>query len=443
MQLRNVIMISTDQQKADAMSCVDPSYHTPNLDKLVDRSVRFTGAISTSAQCSPSRASWMTGKFPHQVGVYQIGHMLDPQDWSIAKEFNRAGYETAYFGKWHLGLSPADHEFRVTDYRTDGLDLAGGNTDPRFHSNKDAETTAKALNYLEDYDGSKPFFMKLCWYMPHPNTPVKEPFEMIERYAEQFPLEDMPIPGSFYQDDLSGKPPFQRERSASGESELTEELIRRDAQKYRTMLVLMDTYLGRLMDKLETKNMLKDTVILFTSDHGDMQGAHRLRLKGVLPYKELYNVPLILYIPDAAPKRKVIPDLVSTAAVTGTLLDAAGIAVPLECEGGSLLPILDRSEPPAEERVFFEHYKAYWGRHPMIGVQTSEWKYVSYLEDDLEEMYDLRKDPDEIMNVAGQPEAEEARVRLSQAVNEWWTATGGLTRPAIEDPTSNWGKNMK
>ncbi|WP_317957545.1 hypothetical protein, partial [Paenibacillus chitinolyticus] len=82
------------------------------------------------------------------------------------------------------------------------------------------------------------------WYMPHPKTPIDQPFELIDRYADRFPLEDMPIPDSFYQDDLSGKPPFQRERSAKGESYLTEELVRRDAQRYRSMLVLMDTYLG-------------------------------------------------------------------------------------------------------------------------------------------------------------------------------------------------------
>lgn len=425
------------------MGCVDPSYHTPNLDRLAGRSVRFTGTISTSAQCSPSRATWMTGKFPHQVGVYQIGHVLDPQEWGIAKEFNRAGYETVYFGKWHLGLSPADHEFQVTDYRTDGLELAGANADPRFHSHNDAVTTAKALNYLDDCDGSKPFFMKLCWYMPHPNAPVDYPFEWIERYADRFPLEEMPIPRSYYEDDLSGKPPFQRERASSGESELTEHLVRRDAQRYRSMLALMDQYLGRLLDKLEAKNMLDDTAILFTSDHGDMQGAHRLRLKGVLPYKELYNVPLILSMPGAAPKRKVVPDLVSTAAVTGTLLDAAGIAVPPECEGGSLLPLLDRSEPPAEEHVFFEHYKAYWGRHPMVGVQTPDWKYVYYLEDELEEMYDLRSDPDEIVNMAGRPEAEEMRRRLQRTAEAWWTSTGGLARTPIEDPNSVWGKKLR
>ncbi|WP_019532923.1 sulfatase family protein [Paenibacillus ginsengihumi] len=436
--MKNVIMISTDQQQASAMGCADPSYVTPNLDRLAERSVRFTGAISTSAQCSPSRATWMTGKFPHQVGVYQIGHVLDPQEWSIAKPFNQAGYETVYFGKWHLGLSPADHEFQVTDYRTDGMELAGANPDPRFHSYKDARTTAQALNYLDDYDGAKPFFMKLNWYMPHPNSPVDHPFELIERYAGQFPLEEMPVPDSFYKDDLSGKPPFQRERSAKGESLLSEELVRRDAQRYRAMLALVDAYLGRIMDKLEARKLLDNTAILFTSDHGDMQGAHRLRLKGVLPYKELYNVPLILYVPGAEPKRKVIPDLVSTAAIPGTLLDAAGIAVPEECEGGSLLPVLERSEPPQDEHVFFEHYKAYWGHHPMIGIQTKEWKYVYYLDDDLEEMYNLQEDPDEIENVAGRPELNETRLRLHRTVKAWWDETGGLTRPAIQDPKSNW-----
>ncbi|TBL68481.1 sulfatase [Paenibacillus thalictri] len=442
--MKNVIMVSTDQQQLNAMGCADPSYYTPNLDRLAQRSVRFTGAISTSAQCSPSRASWMTGKFPHQVGVYQIGHVLDPQEWGIAKEFNKAGFETVYFGKWHLGLSPADHEFQVTDYRTDGLDLSGANAHPGYHSHKDAVTTAKALNYLDDYDGSKHFFMKLCWYMPHPNTPQKQqPFELIERFADKFPLEDMPVPSSYYEDDLSGKPPFQRERSSSDESDLTEDMVRNDARKYRTMLAQMDANLGRLLAKLEEKQMLEDTVILFTSDHGDMQGAHRLRLKGVLPYKELYNVPLILHIPGTELRRKLIPDLVSTAAVTGTLLDAAGVAVPEECEGGSLLPVLERAEAPQDERVFFEHYKAYWGRHPLIGVQTQEWKYVYYLEEDMEEMYDLKNDPQELVNAAGLAYAEEARRQLRLAVEEWWEATGGFARQAIEDPTSTWGKNIQ
>lgn len=92
-----------------------------------------------------------------------------------------------------------------------------------------------------------------------------------------------------------------------------------------------------------------------------------------------------------------------------------------------------------EQLVFFEHYKAYWGYHPFRGAQTPEWKYVYYYEEDMEEMYDLHQDPDELVNVAGHPEAEEARRVLRQAVDEWWEATGALSRPSIPDTINKWG----
>lgn len=439
LKLKNVIMITTDQQKADAMGCMDPSYLTPNLDRLAQRSVRFSGAVTTSAQCSPSRASWITGKYPHQVGVYQIGHVLDPREWGVARAFSQAGYETAYFGKWHLGGSPRDHGFEVTEYRRDGADPGGANPDPRFHSHKDAATTAQTLHYLEDWDGTKPFFLNVHYYMPHPNAPEDYPFERIEGLAELFPLEDMPVPDSYYRDDLSTKPAFQLERSQTGESALTEALVRRDARHYRSMLALVDRYVGKLLDKLESKGLWENTVILFTSDHGDMQGAHRLRLKGVLPYKELYRVPLLLYVPGVDFPRRVVDDPVSTAAIPGTLLAAAGLPVPEECEGGSLLPIAKREETDEERHVFFEHYAAYWGHHPFAGVETRRWKYVHYVQERQEEMYDMEADPDELVNIAGLPESAQVKAGLRELVDAWWNATGALSRPAIQDPESRWG----
>jgi arylsulfatase A-like enzyme len=439
---RNVIMIATDQQQMQAMSCADPSYRTPNLDRLARMGIRFTGAISTSAQCSPSRATWMTGKYPHQVGVNNIGHILDPGEWGIAKQFNAHGFETAYFGKWHLGLTPADHDFQITDYRIDGLELDGANGDPRFHSHKDAVSTTQALNYLEDYRGEKPFFMTVCWYMPHPNAPEDHPFEYLQQDAAVFPKEHMPVPDSFHADDLSTKPAFQKERASKTESALTEDTVKRDAQRYRAMLSLMDRNLGRLLDRLESKGLLDNTAILFTSDHGDMQGAHRLRLKGVIPYKELYNVPMILYVPGIEPARKVVPDLLSTAAVPGTLLEAAGVPVSEHFEGGSFLNMLQRTERPAEENVFFEHYKAYWGYHPFCAVQTAKWKYVFYYEEGMEEMYDLAADPDENVNVAGRPEFDVTRRLLKDEVDRWWEATGALKREPIIDESNPWGREV-
>ncbi|GAA3401249.1 sulfatase [Paenibacillus hodogayensis] len=441
------MFITSDQQTTEALGCADASFKTPNLDRLAAQAARFTGHMCTSAQCTPSRASWMTGRFPHQVGVNVIGHMLDPQEESIAKAFNRHGYETVYFGKWHLGLSAADHAFQVTDYRTDLIDLWGAHTDyPQYHSHADARSTAMAAAYLDDYDSAKPFFMHVSWNMPHPNTPKGSgmgPFEPIEPYMDDFPEAAMPVPPSFYADDLSTKPPHQRRRAESAESVLTEDVIRRDAQRYRTLVSLMDRNLGIVLDKLEERGLAEQTVIVFSSDHGDMQGAHRLRLKGVLPYKELYNVPLLIRVPGIDPARKVVDDLTSGSSVAGTLLDAAGLPIPPSFEGRSLLPLLHSTDPPPGESVFFEHYEAYWGEHPFRGIQTKRWKYVYYYIENDEEMYDLLNDPDECVNVAGEARVAAVREQLKREVDNWWEATGALSRTPLQDEASDWAPRSR
>src|SRR5699024_10300860 len=120
----------------------------------------------TSAQCTPSRSSWMTGKYPHQVGVNMIGHKLDPAEVNLSKIFNQNGYETVHFGKWHLGGVPSDYGFQITNYSTEGSDFWGVNNHSSYFSYKDAQTTAKALNYLENHKNNKSFFMHVSWYLP-------------------------------------------------------------------------------------------------------------------------------------------------------------------------------------------------------------------------------------------------------------------------------------
>lgn len=437
--MKNVIFITTDQQWAEAIGIDDVSYLTPNLDELVRRGVQFTQHICTGAQCTPARATWMTGKYPHEVGVNQIGHMLDPQDDNIAYAFNRHKYETVYFGKWHLGGKPIDYGFQVTEYRSELTDLWGANERPNYHSHMDAVSTAQALNYLGDYQRDKPFFMHLSWYMPHPNNPEmkrKGPFEDITAFNEEFPAEYMPVPSSYYQDDLSSKPAHQRKRSLSGESKITEAMVKEDARRYRKLLKLMDRNLGKIIGKLEEMGMLSDTMIVFTSDHGDMQGAHRLRLKGVVPYKELFNVPLIIWAPWLEPARSKIKDLNSSASLPNTLLEAVGLP---SCDAfyPSLLPLFKQEETNDDAFMFIEHFKAYWGEHPFRGIQTVKYKYVFYYKDDTEEMYDLEKDPDEMVNIAGNPEYEGVRAEVRKQVDQWWIATGALSKEPIIDPQLN------
>jgi arylsulfatase A-like enzyme len=167
-----------------------------------------------------------------------------------------------------------------------------------------------------------------------------------------------------------------------------------------------------------------------------MQGAHRLAKKGVVAYDEILRVPLIVDLPDRESRRERIPDLCSLAAVPGTLLDAAGLPY-AEFEGGSLLPAFDRTTPPDEERVFFEHHYAYWGFHPYRGVRTRDWKYVENLRDETDELYHVAEDPHEMENLSGNPEHADVESRLRGTVRQWWAETGGEEADWQEPPADH------
>ena len=429
---KNVLLILTDQHQADALGCVDPSYETPNLDDLARKGVRFTEAYCASGQCTPSRAAMMAGRYPHELGVLQIGHALPSSADTVGKVFESAGYQTAYFGKWHLYSPREEHGFQVTDYRTDGIDH--GSIDPSEESRQaeDALAAARLLNYLHDLDTNRPFFAVISWHAPHP------PFRNISPYSDRIPLESMPVPKSFTLDDLSTKPPWQKARATRGESHLTEDIVRSDAKAYRSQVAYVDWNVGRIVDALRQKGVLDKTVLAFTADHGDMQGAHRLRYKGVVPYQELYRVPFILCDPDQE-KGQLSSRLVSTVSLPATLVDCAGLPVPKSYSGPSLRPLLERGKAPWEDRVFIQHWRAYWGFHPFVGVITPEWKFVKYLLDREEtELYSRLDDPLELRNLSRDPTYRATEQHLLALLRQWWHETGALSTPPDQVRDGGW-----
>jgi len=416
--VKNVVLIVSDQHRADAYGYIDNSYKTPNIDWLVSNGICFTKATCSLAQCTPSRASMVTGLYPHQVGVRQIGHCLSDRYHTVAKEFKKNGYQTAHFGKWHLYSKLEDHGYDLIDYDDEGLTLE----DVKSNNEKeDVKRTARAVNYIRNSDENKPFFLTLSLINPHP------PFENIKPFDELYKESDAKVPYSFNADDLSTKPVWQSERAKKGESNINEEIIRDDNLKYRSMVSFVDWCVGNVLKMLKEKNLMENTVIAFTSDHGDMQGAHKLRFKGVVPYREIYDIPYIFYVPGLIPKRKVVDDLVVNTSLPGTLLEAAGLAVPACFEGGSVLSCAQKEFAPDDEEVFFEHWRAYWAIHPLRGVKTRKWKYVFYFQDDFEEMYDLESDPDECNNIAYKKELESTKQELRLKVDQWWEETGALS----------------
>ncbi|MFB6147052.1 MAG: sulfatase [Halobacteriaceae archaeon] len=411
----NVVQILTDQQHAWALGAADPSFDTPHLDALAARGTRFTGAHCTHPQCSPSRSSLVTGRFPHQTGVETIPNWgpfdLDADAPSVGRAFRDAGYRTAWFGKWHLGmdnLEPLGWETvdRIEHNRAEPPDHDG------TYGDLDDRATDAAVEFVRD--GPEPFFATLSLNLPHP------PFYEDPATASRSSPAEMPLPVTF-DDDLDDKPAFHAERQA--DCDLDPEATRTVAHQYRTMVSKVDDCVGRLLAALRAAGIREETAVVFTSDHGDMQGAHGLDLKGVLAYDELLRVPLLVDVPWLDPPRDEITDLVSLAGVPGTLCDAAGLDH--DVAGGSLLDALARSSPPADDRVFFEHRYAYWGEHPYRGVRTRDWKYVDYLADDAAELYDVSADPLERQNRADDPAHADVRASLSETVRDWWQRTGG------------------
>jgi arylsulfatase A-like enzyme len=407
----NVLLVVTDQQQAGTVAGSD--FRTPNLDRIAERGARFDGAYATHPQCSPSRSSMVTGQFPHQTGVDTLSNWgpydLDPGSESVGRAFSEAGYETAWCGRWDLG---ADNITALGWETVRNLDTTG--SPGRRGRTRDDATAAAAEAVIADAD--EPFFCTASFNLPHPAWFLDEAF------ADEYDADAVPVPDSF-DEDRSDKPAFVRNRAA--DLDLTREAVREVGRMYRTMVARVDAFVGRLLDALDDRGIREETVVAFVADHGDMQGAHGLAKKGCLPYEEVLRVPFLLDVPGRTPSREVVPDLVSLAALPGTLADAAGVDASFE--GGSVLDALDRAERPAAvgdgERVFFEHRHAYWGSHPLRGVRTPDWKYVEYLGDEGEELYHLAADPGETENLAG--ERPEAETRLRGLVEDWWEHTGG------------------
>jgi arylsulfatase A-like enzyme len=393
-----------------------PDSLTPNLDQLATEGLSFRRAYCSNAQCTPSRASLQTGQYPHESGVMVIygfgGHTghLGPRHTTVAQAFKAAGYTTALFGKSHFGFPLEQLGYDTAIERGGGDSLAA----------VDRQITEDAIDFLAKHPPEQPLFLVVSWHQPHP------PFEAVEPYYSGIDPQDLSLPDSFLTDTLAGKPAFQRDRRQQNGGGYDEDLLRLEMAKYASMISSVDHEVGRITAALEENGIASDSVTAFTSDHGDMMGAHGLRLKGPLPYEELFKVPLILKAPQL-PSGRVIDALNVNVQLPGTLMDLAGVARPDTWPHRDGLPGLTESDESGPEYVFMEHYGAYWGWHPFRMVVSKTHKYVRYYGPDegQEELYDLVQDPQECSNLAFEPKHAALRGQLRLLVDEWWNTTGG------------------
>ena len=420
----NVLMILSDQESQVFEEEAGAVLRLPNRKLLERQSIRLTQAFVVAPQCSASRSAVMTGLYPHEAGVVtnvdesSLGRALSPIVPTLGKVFRSHGYTTAYLGKWHLtnglggGVSP-DHDHDAL--RPFGFD--------HYHYASDARGHGQLVEATAD------------WIRSGPSSPwlliVSFPFSPhdITRAAKLIPsIQVRPgieLPPNF-DDDLRTKPRPQEEFLQDGPGKASLDWGKEDWLRYRSyyldLIERTDGYLGTILGALRRRSDAEDTIVVYTSDHGDMGGAHHLPFKGPFMYDELLRVPLLISYPRRFRAPVVSDSMVSNVDLAPTLAALSGIEWPRPLPGKDFSLLFDHPKAIIRTEIFAEYYGAGHWVNPIRTIRTAEWKYNLYVAPGREiaaEMYDLKRDPGEVHNIANLPTYRNVRQSLAQNLLEW------------------------
>ena len=417
----NLVFFFGEGQRADALSIAGNSIlETPNHDRIGREGMRFRNAFCTNALCAPARAVALTGLYSNSTGALSNEHMDVPlpSDIPIFTDILReAGYEVAILGKVHIRNGVED---RYWDYYFGHNDPGNNYANPFFKEGRrgkigpekqysnvypDDLTVDHALAWLEEDRGEKPFCLLVWFVAPH------EPFFRPRRHLDLYCDAQIPKPATF-DDDLKGYPgktkSFVEAENKIGTTpshpacSSLEGLVK----DYYAGLVAVDENIGRILNYLEKKNLLEDTAIVHSSDHGFFLGEWRLFDKRLM-HEPSIRVPLMVRYPKRIPWGTVRDEMVLDTDLAPTFLDLAGVPIPAHMQGKSVIPLAKAPDPAFRKEWYYEYFE--WPNpeavRPCRGIRTEQYKLIQYVTDLQEfEMYDLRADPTETKNIYGKPE---------------------------------------
>ncbi len=449
----NFVFILIDDQSWDAMGHRGryPFLKTPNMDRLAREGMSFENAFVTTSLCSPSRASFLTGCHAHRHGV-RTNERKDPHP-SIPifpQALQKAGYETAFVGKWHMAPSAAPRP--GFDYWL-SFKGQGKYIDPELNENgRDFTQKGYMTDVLTVYADrwlrqphEKPFCM-LLWHKA-----VHGPFTPAERHKEAFPDAQMPKPANF-DDDFANKPEWIRRAKKYGtrrepwQKSMGKEVPaaippeqwkggRKDQLDYMRALLAVDDSVGAMLRTLEETGRLDNTVVVFSSDNGFFLGEHRRGDKRLM-YEESIRIPLLVRYPKAVKAGSTRPEMVLNIDVAPTLLELAGANTPATVQGTSFAPLLKGEKVPWRKSFLYAYYKEGWlpGIPTMLGVRGERWKYTHFpeLNDDIDELYDLQSDPIEMKNLIADPLHKAQAVHMKGELDKLLRETAYGEEPARE-----------
>ena len=395
--LPNVIFLFGDQWRAQAAGYAgDPNVHTANLDALAHQSLVFKNAVSGCPVCSPARASMMTGLYPLTHGVFVNDVYLKPQAESIAQVFGRAGYDTAYIGKWHLdghgrsSFIPQERRqgfrfWRVMECTHDYNNSYYYADEPkklRWRGYDAIAQTEEAIAYIREAYSKGPFLLFLSWGPPH------NPYDTAPK---QF--RDMYQP-----DEIVLRPNVP---------DNCREQARRDLAGYYAHISALDTCLGELVAALDHLHIADDTLLVFTSDHGDMHGSQG-QWRKQSPWDESILVPLIMRYPGVLKGGRTTDLPINTPDLMPTILGLAGLRTPANVEGRNYARMLAEGREPRDEAALIACYAPFaewWrtrGGREYRGVRTRRYTYVRSLKGPWL-LYDNVSDPYQMNNLSQDP----------------------------------------
>ncbi|MDO8681901.1 MAG: arylsulfatase [Armatimonadota bacterium] len=446
----NILFLMTDQHRADCLGCYGNSViKTPNFDGLAQRGVRFTRAYSSTPSCTPARAAILTGLSPWRHGMLGYGRVAESYPFEMVRAMADAGYYTAAIGKLHFHPQRNYHGFHealidesgrvqspgfVNDYRQwfkkQSPDLDPGITGIGFNDYRSWPyklpeelhptrwTAAASVDFIYNYNRPEPLFLNISFARPH------SPYDPPARFMEMYNKEDMPPP---YVGDWAekyapiGDPnDFVRWRGNMG---LDQALTSRCG--YYGSVSFIDEQIGRIMNALEAKGMLENTLILFTSDHGDMLGDHHLWRK-TYAYESSARIPMMISWPERmginAERGSEMHQLVELRDILPTFLDAVGAQIPDCLDGRSMLDLIRGDTNGWRDVLDLEHDICYDAENHWTALTDGRWKYIYSAYNGSQQLFDMDNDPGEEHDLSADPiyseNLKQWRVRMVEHLSE-------------------------
>jgi arylsulfatase A-like enzyme len=464
----NILIIYSDDHAYQAISAYGDSRHlieTPNLDRLAREGIRFDRCLVTCSLCGPARAAVLTGKYAHLNGFYNNSNCrFDGSQLTYPKVLQKAGYQTAYFGKWHLESDPTGFDdYAVLHGQGQYFDARFITKDGKNNESKGYITDVvreKGLSWLEHRDPSKPFLLVIAnkathspW-VPNPkdldfdhDRVYEPPSTLFDDYsgrgiaehdqkgeiAKNMNRSDFKLTshkqagGEVPARYLSEWNAYYEPRNAKFKSEhLTDkELVlwkyNRFMHDYCACVKSVDDNVGMVLKYLDDHDLAKNTIVIYSSDQGVYLGEHGWFDKRWI-FEESLKTPFLVRWPGVIKPGSVNTSIVSNLDFAETFIEAAGVPVPQEMQGRSLLPLFEGKTPSDWRTAFYYHYYEYpfyEHVHPHYGIVTDQYKLVHFYRDaNYWELFDLAKDPNELLSVYNKPEYSSVKTDLMKRLHD-------------------------